>query len=389
MTTRAAATTLLGLVSALPAHALLRFNDGRDQIYVTAYVGAGYDSNVFTRSSGEGDFTITGGAGMEYSRRAGLIGVNASLGWDFGSFASFSSEDFLNPSASLELSKGTGRTTGSVQINARRESRADPTVGLRTDLWNYGVNLNLRYPVIDRYSIAGGIGWARADYVDDGGLFSDLDTYTANADLFYSWRSDRDLFTGYRIRMADAQFQSSSTDHSVYLGVTGRIVSKLSGNARVGWTHRTTTYPGAIPDATNDGLYASVSSTWPATKKATFTLTLSEDFNVTSTNFQTRGSSIDLDGRFSHTVKFTTHANVGFGRTEFLSGYSEGAAGPTQGFNGTYRTDLYFNFGVGANYVINNHFTLGANYTYYRNWSDLSSYEFTRHSIGVSLSTRW
>ncbi len=386
---RAAAGALLSLLTALPAHALLRFNEGRDQIYVTAYVGAGYDSNVFTRADSDGDLTITGGAGMEYSRRAGLIGVNASLGWDFGTFATFSSEDFLNPSASLEFSKGTGRTTGSVQLHARRDSRADPTVGLRTDLWNYGVNLNLRYPVIERYSIAGNIGWSRSDYVDEGGLFSDLDTYTLGTDLFYSWRSDRDLFTGYRYRQSDAQFQSSSFDHSVYAGVSGRIVSKLSGSARVGWTNRTTTYPGAIPDTTNDGLYASVSSTWPVNQKVAFTLTLSEDFNVTSTNFQTRGSSADLVGRFSHTVKFSTNASLGVGRTEFLSGYANGAAGPTQGFNGADRTDHYLTAGFGATYAINSHFTLGANYGYYQNWSDLSAYQFRRHSVGVTLSTRW
>jgi hypothetical protein len=386
---RACVAALLALLCARPAHALLRFNDGRDQIYVTAYVGAGYDSNVFTRAGGEGDLTISGGAGIEYARRAGLIGVNANLGWDFGSFSKFTDEDFLNPSASLEFTKGTGRTTGAVQLNARRDSRADPTVGLRTDSWDYGVNLNLRYPVIERYSIAGNIGWARTDYQDDGGLFSDLDTYTLGTDLFYSWRSDRDLFAGYRYRHSDAQFRSTSVDHSVYFGVSGRIVSKLSGNARVGWTNRTTTYPGSIPDQTNDGLYASVSSTWPATKKMTFTLTLSEDFNVTSTNYQTRGSSAELMGRFSHTVKFSTHAHVGVGRTEFISGYSDRAAGPTEGFNGSDRTDHYLTAGFGATYAINSHFTLGANYSYYQNWSSFSAYEFRRHSVGVSLSTRW
>src|SRR5690606_36088396 len=137
------------------------------------------------------------------------------------------------PSASLEFSKGTGRTTGSIQFNARRATAPDPTVGLRTDSWNYGTILNLRYPVIDRYSIAGNLGWGRVDYSDETGLFSDLDTYTAGADLFYSWRSDRDLLTGYRYRQADAQFDSSSVDPSVYVGVAGRIVSKLSGSARV------------------------------------------------------------------------------------------------------------------------------------------------------------
>lgn len=386
---RAAATGLLALLSALPAQALLRFNDGRDQIYVTAYIGAGYDSNIYTGADAQSDMIISSGAGIEYARKAGVIGVNAGLSWDLSSFVDNSSEDSLNPSASLEFSKGTGRTTGSVQLNTKRDSRADPTIGLRTDSWNYGVNLNLRYPVIERYTIAGNLGWSRVDYLDDEFNFSDRDTYTLGTDLFYSWRSDRDLLAGYRYRTEDAQFESKSFDHSVYLGVAGRIVSKLSGTARVGLTHHTVTYPGGAPDSVDDGLYVSVSSTWPASKKASFTLTLTEDFGTTSSNYQTRSTSAELVGQFSHTVKFSTNASIGGGRTEYLSGYGPGAAGPTEGFNGADRNDHYLTAGCGANYAINTHFTLSANYGYYRNWSDLSAFEFTRHTFGITLSTRW
>jgi hypothetical protein len=386
---RHAAVGLLALIGALPAHALFRFNDGRDQVYVTAYVGAGYDSNVFTSSAAEDDLILSGGAGMEYARKAGLVGVNGSLKWDFGTFMTHSSEDYLNPSASLEFSKGTGRTTGAVQLNASRESTPDPTAGLRTDSWNYGVNLNLRYPVIDRYTIAGNIGWGRIDYTDDRGLLSDLDTYTIGTDLLYSWRSDRDLLAGYRFRTSDAQFESSSIDHSVYLGVSGRIVSKLSGSARVGVTNHTTRYPRGIPEDNNDGLFVSLSGTWPVSQKVNYTLALTQDFSTTSTNFQTRTTTADLTGQFSHTVKFSTRANLGAGYTEFLSGFAEGASAPTRGFQGMDRNDHYITAGMSANYAINNHVSVGANYTYFRNWSDFSDYSFHRHSIGVSISTRW
>lgn len=385
---RAALAGLVALSAAVPARALFRFNEGRDQVYVTAYIGAGWDSNVFTRSGGDGDLILSGGAGIEYARRAGLIGVNASLGWDFGSFSTYSAEDFLNPRASLEFTKGTGRTTGSLSFHSTRDSRADPTVGLRTDSWNYGAGLNLRYPVIERYSIAGNFAWDRADYQDDVS-FSDLDTYTMGTDVFYNWRSDRDLLFGYRYRTSNGQFESSSFDHSFYGGVSGRIVSKLSGNARIGWSTRTVEYPGNIPDDTNDGLYVSVSATWPATKRATFTLSLSQDFSTTSSNFETRTTSADLIGQFSHTVKFSSNAQLGAGHTEFLSGYSPTLGVPVQGFNGQTRNDYYVTAGCGINYVINSHLTFGANYTYYRNWSDLSAFAFDRHSFGVTLSSRW
>jgi hypothetical protein len=394
-----AASALLLALTAQPAHALLRFDESRNQVYVTGYIGVGYDSNVFASSQpGNEDLVITGGAGVEFARKAGLIGVNASLGWDFGNFATFSEEDFLNPSMSLEFSKGTGRTTGAIQFNASQESRADPTVGLRTDSWNYGVNLNYRYPVMERYSIAGNIGYSIIDYTDPGNTFVDLDTYTIGTDLFYAWRSDRDLLTGYRYRFSETAVDSDSVDHSVYVGVAGRIVSKLSGSARVGVTYRENHFPadttlidGVTPktEDSSDGMYVSLSGTWPATRKATFTLALTQDYSTSSTNFQTQTSSADLTGQFSHTVKFTTRANVGGGYTQFLSGFATDSPTYTDGFNGLDRDDTYFTAGAGASYTINKHFTLSLDYSYYQNWSTISDYEFARHTLSLTLSTRW
>ncbi|MCX6937912.1 MAG: outer membrane beta-barrel protein [Verrucomicrobia bacterium] len=392
---RALASLALVLLVGSEARALLRFNDSKEQVYVTAYVGAGYDSNVFSRGTGAGggapggDLLISAGAGMEYARKAGLIGVNASLGWDLGNFTTFTSENFLNPSASLEFSKGTGRTTGAIQFNVRKETRADPTVGLRTDTWNYGVNLNYRYPVIERYSFAGSLGWDTVSYSDPGPTFSNLNTYNISTDLFYNWRSDRDLLAGYRYRTSIAEFLSTSQDHSIYAGLSGRILAKLSGSARVGWTLRTNEYPNGVTDAGSNGVYFSLAGTWPATRKATYSVSATQDFNTTSTNFQTQTTSLDLTGKFSHSVKFNTNATIGVGQTEFISGYASDAPAVSTGFNGQDRLDNYLTAGVGADYTFKSHFTVSTSYTYYQNWSNLSAFVFQRHSISLTLSTRW
>lgn len=389
---------LVALLAPLPAHALFRFNEGRDQVFVTAYIGTGYDSNVFANKNPSADLVMSGGAGMEYARKSGLIGVNASLGWDFGNFASYSSEDFLNPSASLELTKATGRTTGALQVNAARNSRADPTVGLRTESWNYGTNLNYRYPIMDRYSVAGNIGWDRTDYQDEGATLVDLEAYTIGTDLFYSWRSDRDLLAGYRYRLSETSATSQGRDDSLYLGVSGRILGKLSGTARAGWTFHKNTYPRdtTLPDLvtrvtedSSDGLYVDLSGAWPVSKKITFLLSLGQDFSTTSTNFQTESSSVNLEGKFSHTVKLSSNAHAGAGYTNYISGFVDNTPVFTPGFRGGSREDYYVTAGVGASYVFNNHFTLSATYTYYENWSSLSNFTFVRHSIGLTLSTRW
>lgn len=387
---RAGSSSLLTLLVFAPnANALLNFNDGREQLYITSFIGAGYDTNIFTSQNAESDLVISGGAGVDYTRKAGLIGVDASLGWNFGRFATFASEDFLNPSATMEFTKGSGRTTGSLQLNATRDSRADPTVGLRTDSWNYGASINLRYPVIERYSIAGNAGWSRVDYLEEGINFSDIDTYTLGGDLFYTWRSDRDLVGGYRYRTSTAQFQSTSFDHSFYGGLSGRIIGKLSGSARLGWSTRTVEYPEAVPPSTNDGIYASLSGTWPVSQRASVTLSLLQDFSTSSSNFETSTSSADLVAQFAHTSKLSTNASLGVGITDFLSGYAPSTGAPTTGFNGVDRTDYYVTAGCGAGYTINEHYSVSIGYTYYQNFSSVANFEFSRHSFSASLSARW
>jgi hypothetical protein len=386
---REAVALLLALFASPPAQALLRFNDGRDQVYVTAYIAAGYDSNIYTRADAEADLILTSGVGLEYTRQAGMIGVDATLAWALNTFSDNPDEDFSRPSASLTFSKSSGRTTGDLRFQARRDSRADPTVGLRTESREYGVDLTLRYPVIERYSLVGTLGWAGTDYVDDTGTFSDLDTYTLGTDLFYRWRSDRDLLAGYRYRAGDAAFSSRSVDHSLYLGVSGRIVSKLNGSARVGYTRRTLRYPGSVPDNTNDGLYVSVASTWPINRRATLTLSAAEDFGTTASNFETRTTTVDLEGRYAHNPKLSSHARIGAGQSEYLNGFGRDASRPVDGFNGRDREDRHLRAGLGASYLLSTHLTLSADYESYRNWSSLRSFEFTRHTLGLTLSTRW
>ncbi len=395
----AAIALLLACLGTTPAYALLRFNDGREQVYVTASVSTGWDSNIYTSSQGDNaDLMISGNAGIEYARKAGVIGVNATLGWNFGSFSTFTSENFLNPAASLEFSKSTGRTTGAMQLNAARDSRADPTEGLRTESWNYGVNFNYRYPVIERYSFAGNVGWSMVDYVDNSKAFVDLTSYTIGTDLLYSWRWDRDLLAGYRYRTREVTAESQSFDHSYYVGVSGRVVSKLSGSARLGWTTSTTEYPAAttvlnttqrIEESGNDGVYLSLSATWPVNRKINFALSATQDISTTSTNFQTETTSIDLVGKFSHTVKFNTGASVGGGYVNYVSGFVNDSPVFSPGFRGQNREDLYFTAGLNASYAFGDHYTLSASYTYFRSWSNLAQYAFDRHSVGLSLSTRW
>jgi len=127
------ATTAALCLAATQGWALVRFDDGNDQIFVNTSLSVAYDSNIFASNGGSGDVLTTTSLSLEYTRRAGYIGINASAAWNLGRFDSNTGQDFSNPALHLELVKGSGRTTGTLTLDASRNSSADTTVNMRTD----------------------------------------------------------------------------------------------------------------------------------------------------------------------------------------------------------------------------------------------------------------
>jgi hypothetical protein len=148
------AAAVIGFAFAVPRSvALVSLEDGKDHLYVDGSVKMAYDSNVFTNSSKGGSVSYQGSLSTEFTRRAGMIGVNVTAGLDFAHFQSFRSQDYVDPKVSAEFTKQSGRTTGSLTLSAQRNDRADVDVNTRDISWVYDAGLNFQYPVIERYTI--------------------------------------------------------------------------------------------------------------------------------------------------------------------------------------------------------------------------------------------
>ncbi len=371
---------LTGLLAALvltatPGLALVRFNDGRDQIYVTGTVEYGYNSNIFARQGGQGDSTTTTSLLVEYTRRAGYIGVNSSIGWDFGRFSKFTSENFADPHMAVELTKDIGRTTGSLTLNAARQSSADAAANVRTVSWSYNAGLNWKYPVIERYTLSGGFAYGLLEYIGNGSL-TNLTTYTANVDMFYVYNNERDLLGGYRLRLSDTTASTKDVDQSISVGVSGRVIDKINGSVRVGWQIRQSTTVGG-PNETFQALTASADTSWDITKHAKLLGHLGKDFTTTATNISTDSLTAGIQGQYAHDARLSFVAGVGYGLNKFL--------GPLGGG----RQDQSLSWNAGVNYSYNDHFKVSLNYDYFINWSTLAASSFARHGVNVTVSSRW
>src|ERR1700759_56876 len=117
------ALSLLSL-SCGTVYGLIKLDDGHDQFFVNGSAGLTYDSDIFASSTGEGDTSLNSSLDLEYKRKAGMLGVNADLGWDFAHFFRLSNQDYADPHFSAEVTKDGGRTTGTVKLDIRRQDRA-------------------------------------------------------------------------------------------------------------------------------------------------------------------------------------------------------------------------------------------------------------------------
>ncbi|HEX2852532.1 MAG TPA: TonB-dependent receptor [Opitutaceae bacterium] len=362
-----------------PAHALVTFNDGHDHIYVTGTIGVAYDSNIFANNFSEDDVVYTATLLGEYARRAGWITVNGSVELTASRFSSHEDENFENPKFELEFTKQGGRTTGSLTLSAAKENRVDPFVNIRNESWNYGAGLNVKYPVIDRYSLAGSVFYSLVDYSDNR-LYVDLRSYGASADLFYVLSKERDLTAGYRFRKNQGLLNTSTTDHAFTAGLKGRIVRGYNGSVRFGYQTRILDDTG---DTSFDSWTGSGSVTHAFGKRFSLTGDLAKDFSTTSTNVSIDTLRTSLDGQYTFNARWNAHGGIGYSRTRFL-----GAAGIILP-GGRQREDSTFFANVGVGYNPNEHLKVSLNYTWAENWSTLQYSDFIRRGWSLTVSSRW
>ncbi len=375
-------------IACSPARALVTLNDSHDHIFVNGTMAISRDSNIFANSDSPGDFVYTYGLSVEYTRRAGWIGVNASVAGNAAQYGEQKSENFSNPSYSLELTKQSGRTTGSFTLSGARESRADAAANLRATSWNYAAGLNFKYPIIERFSLSGNFGYSARKYVDESQL-ANLSTYSVATDLFYILTNERDLVGGYRFRYSETSLRTSTTDHAITGGVSGRIIKGINGSLRVGYQTRTP--HGSIGDAGQyKGLTASASTSYAINRKISINGQLSKDYSTTATDTSVETTTASIETGYVYSNHWTVSGGAGWGDSRFLGEKGRVLLGlgppPLLGKN---RHDNYANWNASLGYSLNEHFRATLTYAWFKNWSTVEFADFVRNSWSLSFSSRW
>lgn len=381
------ATLLAALLACPPARGLVSMNDGRDRIHVTGRAGLTHDSNVFANANARGDFVYSAGLVAEYTRRAGWIGVDASIAVESGTFSELEEENYRNPSYSLEFTKQSGRTTGALTLHAARESRSDAAVNLRSESWNYASGLNFKYPLVGLYTVSGKIEYTAREYTETDAL-ADLATSSAGVDLLRVLGSERDLVFGYRYRQSETSLDTRARDHSFTVGLAGRLVRGVNGSIRAGYQSRTLI--GDVDPGTFGSWTASGSATVALGRKMSLTGQLLKDFSVTASDTSVDATAASVKLQYAYNSRWVASASVGGGRTDFLR--TRGRLVIAQGsppILGPQRADTHATWGTGLNYSLNEHLKVAASYDWYRNWSNSDFADFIRASWNLNVSSRW
>ena len=356
-----------------PVSAELIFNGGTDVLSAVVEYGYAYDSNLFSQAGGQGDYSHSLSFSADYSRRAGLIGVEASAALLMARFRELTDEDYNNPSLKLEFKKEKGRLTGSAGLSVKRENRSEVAINVRTDSWNHESNLDLRYPINDRYYFKSESAYSRVDYRDNRALH-DLDSWSESLDVFYVYSSKLDLTGGYRFRTGLASGGARTVDHALMLGAANDILPKLNGTVQVGYQWRSEHGSGR---GDFGAFTADVSLTWPVTKRLTLKGVAAKDYTTAATDISVDVGAVSFSATLSPATRLSIDLGVSYSVSDFL------------GVRGGNREDRALSGRTEFRYAISSKISASLSYMKSRNDSNNAFSDFARHLASITVKARF
>jgi hypothetical protein len=362
------------IMTAPKAHALLTFDDGKDKVFVTATYSFGYDTNVFTQKVAQGAVTEAFSLSATYSRRAGVISVDASTGFSSGTFSGLLGQAYNDPNLAVTFTKGTGRTTGSLGISVAENDVPDPVANNRARSWNYSGDLNLRYPVNERYYFTDTLSGSETDYLNKV-LYFDSQSLNNAFDVNYVYDSKLDLNGGYVFGL-DTTKDTIAIMNGYSVGASGSILPKLSGSLSFGQTWDDAFYSNARFEGFQDWT-ATTALKWAFSRSLTFSGSVTKGFSISSTDISTDSTTATLSADMALGKRLRGTIGVDYIPTRFL------------GRKGAGRKDYLWEVPVTLYTAITTHIRVSLSYAYEVNYSNFSSARFTAEVVTLSITATY
>ncbi len=281
---------------------LLRFDNA---------VSAFYDSNINGNSSEESDIELAYKPTLNFTRRSGLLGIDASVGGGFGWFLDNSEYDYQDFYSSflidypndasipyrLTLGGGYNSTT-----------TLDRFVGRRVASDNANLSARFRYNVNERWGFSLNSRWSEITYDSEG--YTDQTTWGAGFDFVYIYSEKLEIFAGYGYSETSAinDFQ----DHTFRIKAEGELTPKLTGILGLGYQIRESSAFGNTGDP-----YVNLDLAWAVNERIEVAANGGIGYSTTSTGSSGTNTKLGMVAAMALGASLTGSLGVSYNESEY------------------------------------------------------------------------
>ncbi|OAM87857.1 hypothetical protein AW736_20180 [Termitidicoccus mucosus] len=361
------------------AHKSLAFVEiARGSLTAGLAASAAHDTNIFGNNTERPDEILTITPDLQFTRNVGTISMFASGGVNLIRFSDHTDQNSEDPFANLKFNYD-GADKGSAQAGAsyRRSSETNDAALTRTESDDYKADATVTYYYSEKLGVRPRADLSFSRSRTNG--FNDVDRLGAGAGLLYRYSPKLTLVSGYDFRTTETRDRLAGTnkpdssDHRFSFGVEGDLAPKLTGSASLGATYRD------FDDGDSSWLpYAGIDLTWAASEKTSVFLTVSSDFDTTSSAQSSKNLRTALGARHALSARLSLSGSIGY---EHIKYSSSGLIGG--------RTDKVLPLTLNLDYAVNKYLSLGAGVSWRHNSSDLVTADYDRAIYTLQVSARY
>ncbi|AHF94856.1 hypothetical protein OPIT5_28510 [Opitutaceae bacterium TAV5] len=375
LTARATAAAFVAFI----AHESLAFVEiARGSLTAGLTVSAAHDTNIFGNNTERSDevFTIT--PDLQYTRNVGKISTLASGGVNIIRFSDHTNQNSEDPFANLKFNyDGADKGSAQAGVGYRRRSETNDAALTRTESDDWLADAIVNYYYSEKLGVRTRADLSFSRSRTDG--FNDVDRWGAGVGLLYRYSPKLTFVSGYdfrttatRDRLAGAD-KPDSSDHRFSFGAEGDLAPKLTGSASLGATYRD------FDDGDSSWLpYAGIDLNWAVLEKTSVFLTISSDFDTTSSAQSSKNLRTALGARQALSDRLSLAGSIGYEHVKYSSN------GLIAG-----RTDKIVPLTLDLDYVVNEYLSVSAGISWRHNSSDLDTADYDRTIYTLQASARY
>ena len=366
----------LVFLSAIQAFGLMRLGEG--EITFNLQVESAYDSAIRSRGDSQEDFVFSFRPSLRYNRSFKNVDVSASLGASNRTYLDYDeyndTDVFFDFNVSPKAEVRTSRLRVSTSLNLSTQTEADDATGEIVTSKNYGASGQVVYDPNRFYDLIGGVSYNKRDPDSVSGSFSGTETAGANLSISIP-RSEYISWSG-GVTFSDTSTDGGRADNQTmtyFVGLNGRLLSKLSGSISVGFQNRSSEL---LEDQTSP--YASAGLNWQVDELSSVSLSLSQGLGTTLDDRASENFSVRLTANRQLSRDLSGSVYAGYDKDQY-----EGALTEPD------RSDEEYSLGGSIRYSLVRWGSVGLSARYSDQSSTSGIYEFDRVRVAVEFNGTW